>query len=549
MQGSRWLTLLSSSIVIASCVVLSPLDEVSPRHADGGAGKGGSGGSAPETCQTNAECSASNADEPYRCLDNACVSLKSEECTLVYDGKEGQDHTDPNPVYLGAFANYGESPGRSHDVYNYQLALRELSGSNIKGVPGPNGTYRPVVLVVCDNADSRPDRVDIVRRGFEHLVNRLHVPGILAALREEDLLDHFGRFGLATETFFLTPFGANRTLADAADNGLMWHMLGLPSDLAPTYVALVKSLEERVKTQRSLSTIKVAVIESGQGFDVELASLVLDQLRFNGDKSVTQNQPDFYMSQRIGTGTDLNAVSDAIIAFRPNIVLSLAGDAFTDTILPKLEQDLGVHGTYFVLSPVNLGAMTRIKSILETTVRGADPKVTKRYLGVNVAGAEDSDLYGAYLERLRREFSLARPGTENYYDAMYFLVYALHAGRPTANARGIDMVDGIKRLMEEGATSYSVGELVSNVYGALNASGNRIYLNGTLGPPNFDKSTGVRKSTGSVLCFEHTPDDPASRITEKSDVLRIDATGKLQFSGYTVVTAPCLDDELDYNPL
>ena len=549
MQGTRWLTLLGTSVLIASCVVLSPLDEVKTRTTDGGAGTGGDASFG--RCQTHTECSANNLDEWFRCDDGQCVPLKSPECTLVYDGKDGKDRTDPNPVYLGAFANYGDSPGQGHDVFNYQLALRELSGTNNKGVPGPNSTYRPVVLVVCNNADSRADRVEVVQRGFEHLVNRLHVPAILAAVREEDLLDHFGTFGRSTNTFFLTPFGANRRLADEQDNGLLWHMLGLPSQVAPTYLALVERLEQRLKAQRpALTNIKVAVVESGLGFDAELSSLVLDDLKFNDGKSVAQNQQaGHYLSQRILAGTDLTAVSNAIKAFAPNIVLSLAGDDFTDTLLPDLEPMLGVDGTYFVLSPVNLGAMAKVKVVIENAV-GLDSKAARRYLGVNIAGAENTDLYGDYLNRLLRDFPRARAGTENYYDAMYFLVYALHAGAPTGDAGGSDVVDGIKRLMEPGGTAYNVGaDDVSNVYGSLLVSSNRIYLTGTLGPPDFNRDTGVRNSSGSVLCFEHTLGQ-AVVITEHPDTLRTDSAGALQFSsGFTPITAPCLDDELDYVPL
>jgi hypothetical protein len=540
----------ATSVLIASCVVLSPLDEVNTRDTDGGAGSGGDG-SVSRSCTTNAECSAKNADAPFRCLNNACVALQSEDCSLVYDGKEGKDHTDANAVYLGAFANYGRTQGRGHDVYNYQLALRELSGPTVKGMPGPNGSYRPVVLVVCDNADSKPDRVDVVRRGFEHLVNTLHVPGILAALREDDLLNFFGEFGQSTDTFFLTPFGANPALAGHPDKGLLWHMLGLPSQLAPTYVALVKRLEARLKEQRpALTNIKIAVIESGSGFDDELSRQVRDGLRFNGDKTVTENRDaGHYLSQRIGAGTDLAGVVRAIEAFVPNIVLSLAGDELTDTLLPELEPKLGVYGTYFVLSPVNLGAMSNIKSVIEAAVKNADEKSHKRYLGVNVAGAEASEIYNKYFDELRNDFPDARHGTENYYDAMYFLVYALHAGLPTANAKGTDLVVGIKRLMEEGATPYAVGrDHVSNVYGSLVVSTSSIYLTGAMGPPNFDKSTGVRTSSGSVLCFEHTPDE-TPEITELPDVLRTNAGGELRFSGYTESTAPCLDNELDYIPL
>jgi len=552
LRASRWITLLTGTTLMAACVVLAPLDEVNTRVTDGGAGSGGSAGDASQLpCETNAECSQLDADQPYRCVkpEGTCVALKTEQCRLVYDGKKQQssrDHTDPNAIFLGAFANYGSTPGEGHDIFNYRFALSELSGTNVQGVPGPNATFRPIVLVVCDNADSRPDRADIVAQGLEHLVNRVRVPAILAALREEDLLRNFGTFGVGKGTFFLSPFGANRQLADAPDEDLLWHMLGLPEQLAPAYVALLKRLETRLGEQRSLTTIKVAAVSSNEGFDTELSRIVLRDLRFNGDKNVTTNQTEGnFLLQTLDAGTDLTAATNRIIEFRPHVVISLAGEAFTDPMLPNLETELGVDATYFVLSPVNAGSLNRsVKPMLRTTL-AIRPNVTKRYFGINVAGAEDKSLYNDYLGRLHRDFPNAREGTENYYDAMYFLVYALHAGNPLGNVVGTNLPNGMLRLLS-GSQQYSVGpDDLASVYGTLAVSGNRISLNGTLGPPAFDAATGVRISKGSVFCFASVP-STEPEVTEENDVLRLDNSGALQFSmGYTTANAPCFDNDTD----
>jgi hypothetical protein len=237
-------------------------------------------------------------------------------------------------------------------------------------------------------------------------------------------------------------------------------------------------------------------------------------LRFNA-QSAEQNGQNYLERQvlRSATGEDIAEAVAAIYAFAPHIVISVAGPVFSrdpDGVLSSIERGWP-HGDsthpYYVLSPNNFPHASSdiaalISSVLFETLN--EVNAHQRFIGINVAGSENGDLYNRYLQRLRGVNRLATEGSENYYDAAYFLAYALYAGAPTKpEVFGTDIVLGIERLMT-GVTELSVGtEGILDVFEALGTdTQSRIRLNGTLGPPRFDRSTGVRIDTAAVYCLE-----------------------------------------------
>jgi hypothetical protein len=82
--------------------------------------------------------------------------------------------------------------------------------------------------------------------------------------------------------------------------------------------------------------------------------------------------------------------------------------------------------------------------------------------------------------------------------------------------------------------AYDVGPAnIGAVFQALSKAQSTIELDGTLGPPDFDATTGVRHDQGSVLCFKLDN----GVISLEPDVLRYD-TELGQFEG----TFPCFDN-------
>jgi hypothetical protein len=493
-----------------------------------GTDRGGSGGSAgadPTGCASNAECVQLGGGEPYRCRpsDRECVALKTSECPLAYG-----DASDPNAIFFGAFAPLSaDRPDLNSLVWSHRLARDELSGDNVGGLPGgPSGSRRSLVMIVCNNDSS------VVEESVRHLADDVQVPALLATLLPGDLRRAFETHR-ERDMFFLSPVAATRILVDQDDDDLIWTMLGQPSDLAPVYNELLALVEDYVKDTRTESAtrhLKVALVSSTDAFNDELRNYVEPALRFNGNLSAMTNRTNTnYLSLTIEPDADLRDVALEVARFEPDIVISVAGEQFTrtggiaETI--ELEWALEVPGKerpHFILSPFNAGNLTPLHNLIEAMAWGdleIDPLAYRRYVGVSVAGAEDKTLQNSYASRLLSRFDDAITDTGNYYDATYFLAYAMFGAGNVEPLTGPDIALGMRRLLE--GQSFDVGPTdISAVFGALENEDTTIELQGTLGPPDFDPASGVRYAVGGVFCFEET----GNMATLRADVLRYNRT-------------------------
>jgi ABC-type branched-subunit amino acid transport system substrate-binding protein len=493
---------------------------------------GGAGG-----CTTNAECVERGASEPYRCRhsDRRCVKLKTDECPLVYG-----PFKDPNAVYFGSFAALSvEQPSANSVVWATRLALDELNAEG-GGLPGgPDGAPRPLVMLVCNN-DTAVD-ADIVTTGAAHLADDVGVSALLATLKPDDLRAAF-EAELENDILFLSPVTLTSVLADEQypDSGLIWNLLGQPLDFAPAYAKLLAELETHLRAERALpdpeaSPLKVALVSSEEPFNAELQTFVYSRLIFNGKGAAVNRDEGHYLGLSLGDSqAELQQAADEIIAFAPDIVVSTAGDAVTqpDGIVQLVEEGWAASGVgqrpYFILSPDNAGNLALVRDLIEVFKRNVDANTDRRYLGVSAAAASDPTLQNGYAERLRTRFPDAITDTGNYYDAVYLLAYAMRAAE--APLSGPKLVAAMPRLFH--GAEYGVGpDDIANVYTALEEPEATITLDGTLGPPDFDEASGVRRATPSVFCFEATQ----TSLTLRVDVLRYDSDMD-EFTG----TYPCM---------
>jgi hypothetical protein len=123
--------------------------------------------------------------------------------------------------------------------------------------------------------------------------------------------------------------------------------------------------------------------------------------------------------------------------------------------------------------------------------------------GINAAAAADARLYNAYVTRWDLAFPDARDvrGTENFYDAAYYLLYAA-AGAGQSLTSGLGLVNGMNRLLS-GSNAFDVGPAdMADAFATLAVGNSTIQLNGTLGPPDFNPADGTRQSAGSVWCID-----------------------------------------------
>lgn len=498
-------------------------------RARGGAGggvepQGGAGEGGAFECTTNEECTKAAAYEPSRCRpsDHSCVALKSNECPLVYGGV-----TDPNALYLGSFAVLNPDNPADSDVYlAEQFAVQEINAAG--GLPGgPNGATRPLVLITCTNDGvAVPNAVSLA---MSHLAEEVQVPALIAMLAPDDLTSAFlpeAEKQPDKQLFFLNPGATLRRLTDpGTTQGLLWTLLGQPSDYAPAYHLLASDLEKQVRSERSLTpgdSIKVALVTTTDAFDKDLRTYVFQSLVFNGDSAA--NEGGNYREYTLDATSP--AIADTvgdILDFAPDIVISTAGDAMTapSGVLAGVESGWTSDKPrpYYLLSPYN--ATTDANATIGSVIYGeldAEPTAARRFLGVNAAPAEDLTLQNDYAIRYKKAFpgepASAGTNTDNYYDAVYYLAYALYgASSPT----GPGIADGMKRLITGDALDDGPAD-IGNVFTALGA-GSTLSLQSTLGPPDFDATTGVRAVTPGVFCYQYDQ----GIFTPWANTLRYDA--------------------------
>jgi hypothetical protein len=506
-------------------------------EAMGGAGEGGAPG-----CTTNKACGDYWAG-PARCRqeDHTCVQLISNECTLV----EGPSD-DPNALFIGSFVVYGDNPKKS-DVYAAEkLAVDEINAAG--GLPAADGSGRPLVLVACMN-----DTADAIPLGMTHLVEDVQVPAILAMLLADDLGDAFEQAKNANkQLFFLNPGATVSTLADPTyAHGLIWTLLGQSGDYAPAYGLLLSALEQQVRLERGLmpsDQLKVALVSTTDTASKDLHFFLFRGLEFNGGASASANgtagnYQEFLLDP---ANSPSQSVIDALVAFEPDVVISAASlspeaDVMTGPlgVLPRLEGawNSSKPRPFYLLSPYNgtTDAQNIVTSVVMSEVgdpANPEPTAARRFLGVNAAPPQDTTLENAFEVRYGKAFpdlKSTAPNVDNYYDAVYFLAYAMYGGD---SLTGPGIVNGMKRLIKGAPFNDGSDDMaISKVFTAL-AGNDSISLNSTLGPPDFEPTTGVRPITPGVFCFTYN-----GSVTFRPNELRYDPTNNV-FTG----TYRCLDN-------
>lgn len=548
MRRAALTTALGASTVVG-CMFVTPLDDVpsakggttsqaGSAHAgstNGGASAGDSGETTTKPssggdsnggpCSTNAECVRADADEPARCRasDHTCVNLRSALCPVVLQAASAAD---PNAIVFGGFAPINpNTPDQDAIVSAHRLALQELSGDNVIGLPGgKNGQRRPLVMLVCSNADAE------VQAGLDHLIDDVEVPAVIATLKPSALLRGFEAHR-AQDVFFLSPTPVTQPVVIEPDDDLIWNMLGQPGNLAPTYTVLLPRYEAFLRGVRNLQPsehIHVDLVTTDDAFNSELSDAVEQALTFNGQDSTANAKAGNYRPIQLNTAApELDKIAISIVEDRPDIIVSTANELLTmpGGLLQQIEMEWGdnsLKGTalqrknrpFYMLSPYNAGDLPATSKLIADFIESSEPNANQRFIGISIAGPTDTTLQRAYETRLRKLVKTPYVDTANYYDAIYFLAYAMY-GSGDQQLTGSGIARGMKRLLA--GTSFNVGPSpIGDIFNTLAAPNATINLQSTLGPPSFDPKTGVRPVTGGVFCFDKTG-------TSLTDVLRYDA--------------------------
>jgi hypothetical protein len=533
-QGSAFAGLLSVVACTIGCSRVVGLDELTFNQE-------------PE-CRTHTECVETEL-APSICRNSRCLQLTNYDsfalepdqhgdCRVVVGAENLESGFEP--FLFGAFARIDPAtPQSSPAVLNYKLAVQEFSK---RGGLSIAGASRLPVAVVC-NADVAPERLE---RSMDFLVDTLGVSAIIAAITDVgDLRSSFEHVRQKSkDVFFSNPHSSSNVLTSLQDARL-WHLLPDVLDVAPAYVPLVTRVEHYINpatASGSRPPIRLALVVANDFTKLDGIGEVLNgQLRFN-DKSAADNEPDHYLplvvtSPFTDPAADLSPQLEKLRAFRPHIIVSAASSEFLEKILPELEKDWPESEAprpFYVLSPYQRGP-----AVLELAKYDWAYQLRRRIVGVNIAGAEDPTLYDAYLSRLKLQFPDAHnlDSTENYYDAVYLLLYAAAAGAEGREPMGTDVANGMQRLLR--GIRYDVGpkDLVDAMRYLEEDRERTISLYGTLGPPDFD-ANGARRGTGSVWCIDEIEDalSGATAWHLHFDTLRFDPE-----QGVLTGALPCIE--------
>ena len=457
-----------------------------------GAGMGGEAGAAPD-CTSREECRQQGHEPPHLCLGGKCVDAKTSDCSLLIGGGDLEEE----PVLFGAFARFDPLLVGNYPFYwNLVLAVSEFNERG--GIP--IGRKRRVLLVLCHG----PNDVSVtsMERSVDHLVERLGIPSILMLTSVGDLEIAAGRaFLQGQNVFMLHSNGATQRLLDLDDDGRVWHMLGSVTDMAPAYVPLVERVEVLINSGAPAGAVRpnrlVMAVPFGEDFR-ELENQLDGILRINGRPVADQIGEGNYL--RLYQRGTLQEEAARIAEFEPDIVVNFIGGS--SSLLPMIDEEMRARGApppFYVLS-----FAASHSTPLESTVR-ADSDLRRRIVGANFAGATDSSVYDEYLARLR----LLAPqvpnleGTENYYDAAYFLLVSAAAASHDLPLDGRKIADGMKRLTQGARYDIGPGAGIDHIFDRLTSDPEAtLSLHGTLGAPEFDTRTGARISDASVWCFD-----------------------------------------------
>lgn len=483
---------------------------------------GGSGGTdAPPECTTHTECIDKAEGRQAMCKAGRCVPLTNNfdeavggkgSCYVMADGNLGTNADSVLngnlPLFVFGALSVVEptQPNTSNYTLNYRFAVKEFVS---KGNVTLGGVEHAPLGLICNMITTDEE----LSRNIDFLVDTVGVPGIIAPLPAKKLKDQFNRVhGVKKkDVLFLSPIESDATVTTVADDKLMWHLLADASEVAKPYVPLVSRAESYWRGELGLAETvktKVALVVSDAPYLTDIGNFISRSVKFNGAIANTQDAtvykrwdvPSWTDSQ-----TELTTQLGEILSFRPHIIISAAGTEFTNLLFAQIEKSwlATTHRPFYVMSPHNVGSAA-FKGVF--TQGGVPAGLQSRVVGVNVAVADDISLYRAYYDALRGSVPTAEEGYDNFYDAVYWMLYAAHAGGVTdTNITGQDLVVGMERLVDATAAyqmTIGTSGLANHLSYLSSNPDSRASFIDTLGAPNFLPS-GARKGKGSVWCIEN----------------------------------------------
>jgi hypothetical protein len=391
------------------------------------------------------------------------------------------------------------------------------------------------------------------------LVDKIGVTSILSSMSATDLLSAWNTTASTQNVFFMNTGSADLRLVNTNNGGMLWHMLGDPHMMAASVVALFHQMEPYIYKQRlanykakgtddpDSSPLKVAIVYSSASSMLDMHDVLVSTAQDHQASHLTFNGKTWVENMAAGNTLevsvpDTNSVLNAIAQIQgvvPHVIFVLGNEEMPNVIGP-VEGNWGTTTQdqirpYYVLSQLLYNNTTTFPPMVPNYA-SKNPPLHMRMAGINYAQAQDQhsqDLYLTYQNRLRSAnlgTGLVLEGSENYYDAAYYLLYSISAA--AARRSGIPSAGDILAGLTTRVINTTTGEPIDIGPGQIPDVVSRFFrsepyymaLWGTMGEPTFDPLLGTRIVQTSAWCY---PRSASGSFSYAPDGLIYDAKSQL----------------------
>jgi hypothetical protein len=398
-------------------------------------------------------------------------------------------------------------------------------------------------LMLCDGNFSDAEK------SVAHVVGDLHVPAVIAGFRPADLTLFAQNYFAATEdggafkhpVFVVNPNPPAAQLRYYKEKvgGLVMNLLGPAEDLAAVYTPLVAKAASYLAAPGSFresypvtpGALRVAVVhEQGEPYYDELADTLRNgpwvtspnglerdatrALRFNNGSLAENKTGGRFEDIKIASGAGYEGVATELASFKPDVIIALttqqvefASGQFSG-LVPRIEEEL--KKTQPQTMPLWILRNARhVVPFLQQTAQNQ----LQRFVGITYASAVDgAEERTKWLERMGTQYDAATVNewswTENFYDAVYWLVYGYYAAKSSGSllsgGAALSVAIQGKLLPADPSTAVVVrpgDPLFVQSQFPIIRDNPRVMFRGALGDSKIPFSTMTWESVGSVYCF------------------------------------------------
>jgi hypothetical protein len=474
-------------------------------------------------CETSAQCVRSRG-RPAVCRrdDGVCAILETDQCKVL---AEPGDVENDRTLWIGAMFPVTGPQAQLVGIPNTRavdLGRRDFA-QIAHGIPSPSleGTARPLAIVACDDAVAGA-------RAAHHLIDDLRVPAIIGFKSSSEVIDLSTALFIPRRTFVATTnFSALITSIPQpqSEPHLVWRTTVSSAENAiPASLVVSEIVEPRLRRQSIVGDtvpLRVAFVRPRATYALAIADALFAHLRFNGRSALENGDAfrDFVFDDPASTedtGPSYERVVDALLKFKPHLVIYVGEDELVRTVFAPIESRwprAERYRPYYV-------SMTNIEGEEIFRFLGKDAERRRRFFGISVpattsANAKLTMRYNeTFAEKATLNFSPAPP-----YDALYLVAYAAFVVGD-GPITGIGLAAAVSRLIPPGKP-IDVGP--TRIYEAIDAlrHGGNIDLNGAGNPLDYDLTTGESPTDYVIQCVGIGDDGAASDGIESG--MRLDA--------------------------